>query len=85
MNEIQSINSKAVRQILDAYGLGQATLLEDGHQMRIFLEHEASTVMACDLATRDLEASTCRVVDIALKSAISPAQQEKLVRFGCPV
>lgn len=36
MNEIQSINSKAVRQILDAYGLGEATLLEDGHQLWVF-------------------------------------------------
>jgi len=82
MNSIVNITSKPARQILDAHGLGRATLLDEAGELRIFLDNEPTSVMAMHVATSELEAATGRVVQISTKASLGPAEQAQLDRVG---
>lgn len=85
MNSIVSINAKAVQQILSANNLGTGMLLEEEGKLRVFLDSEPTAVLAMDAAASQLETATGRLVDIGLKSSLSPAQQTQLERVGTAV
>jgi len=82
MNSIVSINLKTVQQILRSNKLGGGVLLEEGEQLRVFLDSEPTAVMATHTAASQLEAATGRVVHLELKSNLGPAQQDQLERLG---
>jgi len=82
MTSITNIISKPARQILDAHNLGAATLLDEAGELRIFLHTEPGSVMPVHLATSELEAATARVVQIASRESLNPAQQAQLDRVG---
>lgn len=82
MNSIVSINLKSVQQILRSNKLGSGTLLEEGGQIRVFLDGEPTAVMAIHNAASELEAATGRAVHIDLKSNLGAAQLAQLQRLG---
>jgi len=82
MNSIVSINLKTVQQIIASNNLGGGVLLEEGEQLRIFLDSEATAVMAMHTAASQLEAATGRVVHLDLRSNLGAAQQDQLKRLG---
>jgi hypothetical protein len=85
MNSIVSINMKTVQQILASNNLGSGTLLEEGGQLRVFLDGEPTAVMAMHTAASELKAATGRVVHLDLKSNLGPAQLAQLERMGTVV
>ena len=82
MTSIVTITSKPVRQILDAHQLGAATVLDEAGELRIFLHAEPASAMEVHVATSELEAATGRVVQIATRESLNPAQQAQLDRVG---
>ena len=82
MNSIISINLKSVQQILGSNNLGAGTILEEGGQVRVFLDTEPTAVMAMHTAASQLEAATGRVVHLELKSNLGAAQLAQLERVG---
>lgn len=82
MNSIVTITSKPARQILDAHHLGPATLLDEAGELRIFLHSEPASAMEVHMATSELEAATGRVVQIATRESLNPAEQAQLDRAG---
>lgn len=85
MNSIISINLKSVQKILSSNNLGGGTILEEGEQVRVFLDSEPTAVMAMHTAASQLEAATGRVVHLELKSNLGPAQLAQLERAGTVV
>jgi hypothetical protein len=85
MSSIVSINLKSVQQILASNNLGAGTILEEGGQVRVFLDSEPTAVMAMHTAASQLEAATGRVVHLELKSNLGAAQLAQLERVGTVV
>jgi hypothetical protein len=82
MSSIVSINLKSVQQILSQNNLGSGLLLEEGNQLRVFLNSEPTAVMAMHTAASQLETATSRVVLLELKSNLGAAQLSQLERLG---
>lgn len=85
MNTIASINLRTVQQIFGSNNLGAGTILEEGGQVRVFLDSEPTAVMSMHTAASQLEAATGRVVHLELKSNLGAAQLAQLERLGTVV
>jgi hypothetical protein len=70
---------RQIRTALDKHALGAARFVEEGGDVKIFLEQDPSSTLSTHVAMSDLEQAIGRPVRISSSSELTPAQRVQLV------